>query len=125
MRRTAIDAITEVTNKPVEVPIEEIIAVASSGKAQLLGTGLFNKESAAIKELERVLTELGKAQGTALSQEDLNAYRTAVVNATEPSQRFVNSFSDFAPRLTEVNTELTSLLDKSDTKFTRLKGARR
>lgn len=121
MRRTAIDAITEVANKPVEVPIEEIIAVASSGKAQLLGTGLFNEESAAIKELERVLTELGKAQGTALSQEDLNAYRTAVVNATEPSQRFVNSFSDFAPRLTEVNTELTSLLDKSDTKFTRLK----
>ena len=121
MRRTAINAITEVANKPVEVPIEEIIAVASSGKAQLLGTGLFNKESAAIKELERVLTELGKAQGTALSQEDLNTYRTAVVNATEPSQRFVSSFSDFAPRLTEVNTELTSLLDKSDTKFTRLK----
>lgn len=121
MRRTAIDAITEVANKPVEVPIEEIIAVASSGKAQLLGTGLFNEESAAIKELERVLTELGKAQGTALSQEDLNTYRTAVINATEPSQRFVNSFSDFAPRLTEVNTELTSLLDKSDTKFTRLK----
>jgi len=121
MRRTAIDAITEVANKPVEVPIEEIIAVASSGKAQLLGTGLFNAESAAIKELEKVLTELGKTQGEALSEEKLTEYRNAVLNAVEPNQRFVSSFSDFAPRLTEVNTELTSLLDKSDTKFTRLK----
>lgn len=121
MRQTAIDAITEVANKPVEVPIEEIISVASSGKAQLLGTGLFDKESAAIIELERVLTELGKTQGAALSEEDLNTYRNAVLNAIEPNQRFISSFSDFAPRLTEVNTELTSLLDKSDTKFTRLK----
>ncbi len=121
MRQTAIDAITEVANKPVEVPIEEIISVASSGKAQLLGTGLFNTESAAIIELEKVLTELGKTQGQVLSEKQLTDYRNAVLNAIEPNQRFVSSFSDFAPRLTEVNTELTSLLDKSDTKFTRLK----
>ena len=121
MKTIAKSALEAAAKEPIEVPIEDIISVASSAKGQLAGSGLFKEGSAALTELDTILKELNANENTFLSEADVSSYVAAIEAAIEPNQRFINSFNDFPDRLTEVNTELTTLLGKSDTKFTRLK----
>jgi len=121
MKQLAKEALTAAAKEPIQVPLEDLITVAASGREQLAASGIFKEQGAALTELDRIINELNSKDATFLSEQEVAAYVAAINKAIEPNQRFVNSFADFAPRLTEVNSELTSLLDKSDTKFTRLK----
>lgn len=111
------EELLEEAAKPIKIPVDVVTAVAESSRTQLLGAG-FSVESEAVKELDKILTQLDARRGKALSAAEASKLEKQMLNLTESSNRFIKSLEQIPSSFAEIDKAFASIAKKSNTAYT-------
>ena len=103
--------------KPIKIPVDVVTAITESSRTQLLGAG-FDAESEAVKELDKILTQLEARRGKALSIAEVSKLEKQMLDLTEASNRFIKSLEQIPNTFAEIDKAFASIAKKSNTAYT-------